>query len=156
MHMPHIHELYDYVVTIFIVHDNKVLLVNHPRYQLWLPIGGHIELDEDPEIALYREIKEESGLDVRILSDKPQLDAPDRKSILTPAYVDVHEAGAPHKHISFVYFAISNGGESQLSSEHSDMRWFDAAELDEPQYSLSSPLVFYAKQALQRAAQKTM
>jgi ADP-ribose pyrophosphatase YjhB (NUDIX family) len=52
--MPHIHELYDFVVTVFIVHKDKVLLVHHPRYGKWIPMGGHIELDEDPEEALFR------------------------------------------------------------------------------------------------------
>ena len=56
--MPHIHDLYDFVVSAFIVHKGKVLLIYHKRYHEWLPIGGHIELDEDPQEALYREIKE--------------------------------------------------------------------------------------------------
>ena len=50
--MPHIHALYDFVITVFIVHEDKVLLVNHPKYDKWIPMGGHIELNEDPETAL--------------------------------------------------------------------------------------------------------
>lgn len=34
--MPHIHEKYDFVVSLLIVPDGKVLLVNHPRYGKWL------------------------------------------------------------------------------------------------------------------------
>lgn len=45
--MPHIHELYDFTITVFIVHDGRVLLVNHPKYDKWIPMGGHIELDEE-------------------------------------------------------------------------------------------------------------
>lgn len=60
--MPHIHERYDFVVNAFIVFNNKVLLVHHPKYDKWLPMGGHVELDEDPEEALFREIEEETGL----------------------------------------------------------------------------------------------
>jgi len=41
-------------VSVFIVHRDKVLLIYHKYYNEWLPIGGHIELDEDPEEALYR------------------------------------------------------------------------------------------------------
>ncbi len=47
--MPHIHELYDFVVSAFIVHRGRVLLIYHKKYDEWLPIGGHVELDEDPE-----------------------------------------------------------------------------------------------------------
>ena len=42
----------------YLVRDGKVLLVNHRRYRLWLPIGGHIEPDEDPLDTLYREARE--------------------------------------------------------------------------------------------------
>ena len=72
--MPHLHELYDFVVSAFIVHDDKVLLVHHPKYDKWIPMGGHVELDEDPETALFREIEEETGLEVSILSSKPTLE----------------------------------------------------------------------------------
>lgn len=67
--MPHIHDKYDFVITVFIVYKDKVLLVHHPRYDKWIPMGGHIELDEDPEQALFREIKEETGLEVEIFSE---------------------------------------------------------------------------------------
>lgn len=33
----------------------------------WYPPGGHVEQDEDVQVALIREIKEELGLDVRVL-----------------------------------------------------------------------------------------
>lgn len=33
----------------------------------WYPPGGHVEQDEDMQVALIREIKEELGLDVRVL-----------------------------------------------------------------------------------------
>ena len=49
--MPHIHEKIDFTVAIFVVHDGKVLLIHHRKLDQWLPLGGHIELDEDPEIA---------------------------------------------------------------------------------------------------------
>lgn len=46
--MPHINELYDFTVGIIIVHNQRVLFVNHPRYKKWLHPGGHIELNETP------------------------------------------------------------------------------------------------------------
>lgn len=152
--MPHIHELYDYTTTVLIVHDNKVLLVNHPRYGKWIPIGGHIELDEDPEIALYREIIEETGLEVSILSTKPSFDSPGTKQLLTPNYVDVHEANPPHKHISFTYFAVSASPDFRLSDEHEAMRWFTKEELQDPDYNLSAAVIYYAEQALKLAAEQ--
>ena len=150
--MAHINELYDYTVTVFIVHQGKVLLVNHPRYDKWIPMGGHIELDEDPEQALYREIAEETGLPVTILSTKPAFDCPGSKAILTPNYVDVHEANPPHKHTSFIYFATTDTDAFQLSDEHNDMKWFTPQELTEPAYQLSESILFYCRAAIKRAA----
>ena len=59
--MAHIHEKIDFTVAIFVVHDEKILLIHHRQLDKWLPLGGHIELDEDPEQAALREAKEESG-----------------------------------------------------------------------------------------------
>lgn len=146
--MPHIHELYDFTITVFIVYNDKVLLVNHPRYQKWIPMGGHIELDEDPEQALYREIKEETGLDCEILSDTPHLDSPGTKFLPTPAFMDVHEANPPHKHISMVYFARAKSDKFTLSDEHTAIKWFTAPELEDPQYKLDKSVIFYAQQAI--------
>jgi ADP-ribose pyrophosphatase YjhB (NUDIX family) len=149
--MPHIHELYDFTITVFIVHDNKVLLVHHPRYNKWIPMGGHIELDENPEQALYREIKEETGLDVKILSTKPQLESEGTTFLLTPNYMDVHEANPPHKHISLTYFATSITDAAQLSDEHLDMHWLSETELTEAHYDLSPAVQFYCREALRAA-----
>ena len=49
--MAHIHEKIDFTVAIFVVHDGKILLIHHRKLNKWLPLGGHIELDEEPEIA---------------------------------------------------------------------------------------------------------
>ena len=150
--MPHIHEKYDFTITVFIVHEGKVLLVNHPRYNKWIPMGGHIELDENPEEALFREIQEETGLDVEILSERPRVESPGTKFLLTPSYVDVHEANLPHKHISFTYFAKAKNKNHILSAEHDAIKWFSAEELEDPQYNLTPSAKFYAKEAIKKEA----
>jgi len=69
--MAHIHDKIDFTAAIFVVQDHKVLLIHHRKLNKWLPLGGHIELDEDPEQAALREAKEESGLDVELLGERP-------------------------------------------------------------------------------------
>ncbi|MDI6097328.1 NUDIX domain-containing protein [Actinoplanes sp. NEAU-A12] len=42
--------------------DGGVLLVEHVNAGLWLPPGGHVEVDEDPSVTAAREIEEELGV----------------------------------------------------------------------------------------------
>lgn len=149
--MPHIHDKYDFVVAAYIVYNNKVLLVRHPRYNMWIPMGGHIELDEDPEEALLREIKEETGLEVQILADKPVIDQVDTKFIFTPRYIDVHRANPPHKHISLIYFARAKNDKYTLSKEHSTIEWLGLDDLDKPSYDLSASVKFCCREAIEAA-----
>ena len=149
--MPHIHEKYDFTITVFIVFDGKVLLVNHPKYNMWIPMGGHIELDEDPEEALYREIIEETGLEVELLTNKPELPSPGTKFLPTPSFMDVHEANPPHKHISLTYFARAKSDEFKLSNEHDELKWFAPEELEDTKFLLSPAIKFYCLQALETA-----
>ena len=150
--MPHIHDKYDFVVSAFIVYQEKVLLVEHPRYSKWIPVGGHIELNEDPDQALIREIQEETGLKVELLSSRPDFVSPDSNILLTPEFIDVHTAGESHKHIALVYFARAVDDQHVLSNEHTDMRWLSDADLDSPHYDLSESVKFYCRQALKRAS----
>ena len=60
--MAHIHTepgQIDFVVNVYVVYKNKVLLRFHEKYFLWLSVGGHVELNETPEVAAVREVKEE-------------------------------------------------------------------------------------------------
>ena len=151
--MPHIHELYDFVVSVFIVHKNKVLLVYHKKYSEWLPIGGHIELDEDPEEALYREIREECGLKVRILAEAPNIGHRGVKPIPTPSFVDAHRISSKHKHVAFVYFGVSSTDRVKLHvKEHREFRWVSKEELRNPELKLTRSIYFYCLEALKKAS----
>lgn len=149
--MPHLHYRYDFVVSIFIVYHEQVLMVHHPRYNKWLPIGGHIELNEDPEQALYREIEEECGLKVEVLGCKPKFEPNDARSILPAQYIEVHEANLPHEHIALIYFARAKSDKFILSNEHTDMKWLRDLDLDKAEYGLSKSVRFYCRQALHMA-----
>jgi len=149
--MAHIHELYDFVIVIYIVHNNKILLVNHPRYGVWVAPGGHIELDEEPEEALYREVKEETGLEIELITKNPAVGLPSGKLLAGPNFIDVHEANPPHKHIGLVYFARSKNDKFTKSAEHTDMRWFTESELDDPSYNIPISAKYCSKEALKAA-----
>jgi 8-oxo-dGTP diphosphatase len=153
--MGHIHEKIDFTVVPIIIHPDKqkALLVKHPKYGRWMSIGGHIELDETPDQALLREIKEECGLDVEVLSEKPTLDTTDNQVILwRPRFVDIHDANPPHRHIGLVYFCLAKSADFTLSDEHEEMRWFTKEQMDAIKDTLSPIAHYYALCALKELA----
>ena len=150
--MPHIHDLIDFTVEAFIVHEGKVLLVHHKTLDKWLPVGGHVELDEDPEQALFREITEETGLrpeDIEIVSEKFPLAGSDIKSLFTPSFLDIHKISATHRHIGIGYIAKAKSDQITLAEEeHNEIRWFTPEELRDPQFQIQPDIQQYAKYAL--------
>ena len=54
-------------VTGFLVYEGRVLFHWHRRNQMWLPMGGHIEANEDPVEAVLREVEEESGVAATVM-----------------------------------------------------------------------------------------
>ena len=53
----------EFLSTVFVVNKGKVFKVNN-----WIPIGGHIGPNELPCRSVIREAKEESGLDIELIS----------------------------------------------------------------------------------------
>ncbi len=148
--MAHINELIDFVVAVYIVYDNKVLLVNHKQLLKWFPLGGHIELNEDPEEALLREIKEECGLEVEMAGTKQVFDETGTKPLLPPLYLDIHDIKAPHRHVGLIYFAQSKSSEAILApAEHNDIRWFNKEELSDSKYAIGKYVQYYAEHAIE-------
>ena len=152
--MAHIHEKIDFVSTAFIVHRDKVLLVHHRVLNTWLPAGGHIELDEDPIEALYREIKEEAGIDknnLEIVSDKPKLEGIRHKFLFTPNYLDIHNFSDTHRHTSLTYLVRSKTDKLiHNDKEHIGIKWFTKEEIESGKYDLLPQIEFLALEALKK------
>lgn len=152
--MPHIHDLIDFTVAAYIVYDGKVLLVDHRKLQTWMPIGGHIELNEDPDQALAREIEEECGLAVEIIADaKPDIHDPGVKPLITPRHMDIHDITDTHRHVGLVYFARAKTDKVVLAEqEHNEIRWFTKDELSDPALNIGPFVRYYCEQAIERVA----
>src|ERR1700741_4916977 len=148
--MAHIHYAIDFTVAIFVVKDGKVLLIHHRKLGKWLPLGGHIELDEEPEIAALREAKEESGLDVELLGERPPTTEPGTRALIAPRFLDIHRITESHEHIGMIYWARPKTGLLSLAAdEHLDIRWCSASELDELQPAMSGAVKWYCRKALE-------
>lgn len=109
--MAHIHELYDFTTSAFIMHPTKpkILLLLHNKLGKWLQPGGHIELNENPLQALHHELEEEAGLtpvDYEILepADRP-VTTGNNNSLPLPFYFQEHifNETSGHRHIDICY-----------------------------------------------------
>ncbi len=149
--MPHLFYDLDFTVSVFVVHEEKVLLVDHKKLGKWLPLGGHIDIGEDPEQAAYREVEEESGLAIKLSGERPPTDFPGTKILTAPTYLDVHDIHGDHRHIGMIYFATAATGDVRLApAEHNNIRWFTADELDDPKWAVPEAIRFYSREALRR------
>lgn len=150
--MGHIHELIDFTVEAYIVYENSVLFIHHKKLNRWLTIGGHIELDENPEEALFREIEEECGIQkdqLTVLSDKPTENSQTQEFLYTPNLLDIHKISDTHSHVGIKYFIKSSTNELKLAElEHNDILWLTEDELTKDEYNLSKDLIFAAKRAI--------
>lgn len=165
--MAHIHDRIDFAVAVFVVHNRKVLLVHHRQLGKWLPLGGHIELDEDPETAALREVKEESGLDVELLGERPPVTSPGTRALVTPRFLDIHRISSTHEHVGVIYWArpklrlshphnaitgpalaLEHCKPRLATAEHQDIRWCTAEELETLQPPLDAAVKWYCIKAI--------
>ncbi len=153
--MAHIHEKIDFTVAIFIVHDDKILLIHHRKLDKWLPLGGHIELNEDPEQAALREAKEEGGLDVELLGERPPTTSPGTRALIAPRFLDIHRISVTHEHIGLIYWAKPKGGKVQLATaEHHDIRWCAVDELEKLSPPMTDAVKWYCRQAIEEISRQ--
>jgi 8-oxo-dGTP pyrophosphatase MutT (NUDIX family) len=154
--MPHIHDLVDFTVEVFVVYQNTVLLRKHDKYGIWLSVGGHIELSEDPNEAAVREVKEEVGLDI-VLDDSLLKDTGEEKTgktykeLIPPYFLNRNRISATHEHVTLTYFAkaTTNVLQETVGSEKSKAcKWFTKNEL-EGNTEVLPHIVFYALKALE-------
>lgn len=117
----------EFISTVFVVSDGKVLMTWNNKVHNWIPIGGHIEPNELPCDSVIREAKEESGLDIELVSPSRQ---PESANLVQPAHIHLDDIGDDHKHINLIYFAVVKGGEcSKVDDEGKELRWFSKEEL---------------------------
>src|SRR3954453_1077967 len=146
--MAHIHEKIDFTVAIFVVHQGKVLLIHHRQLNKWLPLGGHIELDEDPEMAALREAREESGLEVELIGERPPTTEAGTRALIAPRFLDIHRINDVHEHIGMIYWARPKSGVMALAAgEHHDIGWFTSGQLETLQPPMSDAVKWYCRKA---------
>jgi len=119
----------DLTATTFIVQGEQTLLLFHKKIRLWLPPGGHICPSELPCDAAVREVREETGLEVKILSSRSRLGSVEVLS--RPECILLEQITPNHQHIDLVYFGLVVGGCLKISKSEADgYRWCTAEKLE--------------------------
>jgi 8-oxo-dGTP diphosphatase len=111
-----------------VIRDGHVLLAlwNEPEVPTWTLPGGGIELHEDLEDGVVREVREESGYDValgRLLGVDTRVTPPERR---------YHPAGDRfQKSVRVVYEATVTGGDlvAEVDGTTDEARWIPLADV---------------------------
>lgn len=144
-----------YVAGGYVVHKSRVLLIWHPQLVRWVPAGGRVEVasGEYPHEAVIREVAEETGLTVDIISS-PVSEVKDAavSPLPLPAAVQEISLSASLTYIDFVYFCrvIGEGDVSLDYVEARAYKWFTRSDLYK--YPLYPHVREYSERALQLAS----
>lgn len=117
----------DFTVAVFVIHRHHLVFHWHAKLRRWLPPGGHIEPDELPDEAAVREVREETGLEVR-LAGRPGIDVsgPGQPlQMIRPEGIQLEDIGPGHQHIDLIYFARLAEMDSGFPALVEGAHWMD-------------------------------
>lgn len=111
-------------VGVFVLNDSgQILLEKRSDCGLWGLLGGKIEPGESVADAAVREVKEESGLDIRITRLLGIYSEPADRIVVYPDNFDERHL------IDIVLEAVISGGSLTISEESLELRFFERMEL---------------------------
>lgn len=123
-----------HLVSYFVVIDigkKKILLMDHINAGLWLPSGGHIELNEHPKATVQREIMEELNLFADFISETPFF-------ITQTVTINI---GAGHTDVS-LWYLLNGNSEEEISYDKSEFigyKWLGFSEILETEKTKLDP-----------------
>lgn len=115
-------------------YNDKFLFILHKKLNKWLSPGGHIELNENPELSALREVKEETGLDVKLLGNR----YPENSDLIRPFGIQLNViTDDEHEHFDLIYLAVPiNNIDLVINKEElNDIKWFTLEEIVDPNFN---------------------
>lgn len=112
-----------HLVAYFILFDQEsgqILLTAHKKSSLWLPPGGHVELDEHPTCTVIREAKEELDIEAEFIKK-------------TPFFLTVTKTVGIEQHTDVSLWYLLKGRRADKynydTREFTQIRWFQSEEI---------------------------
>lgn len=116
--------------SVYVVHNNKVLLHKHKKYNTLFPLGGKMNEEEVPHETAIREVFEESGLEVELYNRDNQLDLGKVIQLHSPIHTLLENVGHEVENIDFIYFAKALTNEvNPQKGESKELYWFAKEEI---------------------------
>jgi len=141
-----------FTASIFVVNNSEVLLHKHKKYDLILPVGGHIDRDELPSEAALREVKEETGLDVVLFNSNllNEIFFENSIELNRGEHLNLHKLGPQHEHIDFVFYASSKSRNlNPQKGESREFYWYSRKDILNSEI-ISKEVKTYALEALEK------
>ncbi len=110
----------------------ELLLIEHRKLGLWLPVGGHIDGNEIPPEAMIREAREEVGLSIKLLSVPSEYHTLNEVcQYANPLHSNIHKVG-DHNHYCQFYICEAPGDQIVKANkkEISGSRWISYLNLN--------------------------
>ena len=125
-----------FTASVYILDEEHILLIFHPKLKKWLPPGGHIKPNESPVEAAKREVKEEVGLEITLIQEEHiWINHWNAKSFARPFLCLTEEIPATkheeaHQHLDLIYLATTNDPKSATPCPDHPMKWFSLEEIE--------------------------
>lgn len=103
--------------------QQKILLTEHVKAQLWLPAGGHVEINEDPTVTAARELQEELATSAKFNTQFGS----------KPLFVTITATKGADSHLDVSLWYVMSGDTAEKlqfdAREMNSYRWFSFDEV---------------------------